>query len=428
MGIGWQLALVVALVVANALFAGSEIALISLRAGQIQRLEQRGRRGQLTARLARDPNRFLATIQIGITLAGFLASATAAVTLAEPLIGGLAVLGSAARPVAIVAVTLVLTFVTLVVGELAPKRLAMQHVERWALLAAGPLAALATVTRPVVWLLGTATDVTIRVLGGDPRRGRETVTDEEVRDLIATGGLYTRAERQVITGALEATNRTLREVVRPRTQVLALADDLGVDAAVDRLRDAGHTRAPVYHERLDDSDRVVALLDLVGQSGTVADRARSAVALPEFVPLIDALRTLQAARQTMALVVSEYGAIEGIVTVEDLVEEFVGEIHDEYDPDVRAAVRHPDGSLTLAGHFPIHDLVDLDVDLPTGDYVTLAGLILDRLGQLPAVGDQLELEGWTLTVLDVHDHAIQQVRLHPRPPTDVPDPTAARGS
>ncbi|HSJ46962.1 MAG TPA: hemolysin family protein [Euzebyales bacterium] len=423
MGIGWQLALVGALVVANALFAGSEIALISLGAGQIQRLEKRGRRGQLTARLARDPNRFLATIQIGITLAGFLASATAAVTLAEPLIGRLAALGAAARPVAIVVVTSVLTFFTLVLGELAPKRLAMQHVERWALLAARPLAALATVARPVVWLLGKATDVTIRVFGGDPRLGRKMVTDEEVRDLIAAGGLYSRAERQIITGALEAINRTLREVVRPRPQVLAVAEDLRVDAAIDRLRDAGHTRAPVYRERLDDADRVVSLLDLVGQSGTVADRARTAVALPEFLPLIDALRALQAARQTMALVVSEYGAIEGIVTVEDLVEEFVGEIHDEYDPDVRAAIRHPDGSITLAGHFPIHDLVDLDVDLPTGDYVTLAGLILDRLGRLPAVGDQLELEGWRITVLAVREYAIQQVRLDPRPPTDARDMT-----
>lgn len=421
MGIGWQLALVVALVVANALFAGSEIALISLRDGQIKRLEHRGRRGQRTARLARDPNRFLATIQIGITLAGFLASATAAVTLAEPLIGELDVLGAAARPVAIVAVTSVLTFFTLVVGELAPKRLAMQHVERWALLAAGPLAALATVTRPVVWLLGRATDATIRVFGGDPGRGRETVTDEEVRDLIATGGLYTRAERQVITGALEATNRTLRQVVRPRPQVLALAGDLPVDVAIDRLRDAGHTRAPVYRERLDDADRVVSLLDLVGRSGAVADRARTAVALPEFLPLIDALRALQAARQTLALVVSEHGAIEGIVTVEDLVEEFVGEIHDEYDPDVRAVTRHPDGSLTLAGNFPIHDLVDLDIDLPTGDYVTLAGLILDRLGRLPAAGDQLELAGWRITVLAVREYAIQQVRLDPRPPDDVRD-------
>jgi putative hemolysin len=328
------------------------------------------------------------------------------------------VLDAAARPVAIVLVTALLTFFTLVFGELAPKRLAMQHVERWALLAAQPLAALATVARPVVWLLGKATDATIWAFGGDPSRGRENVTDEEVRDLIATGGLYTRAERQVITGALEATDRTLRQVVRPRPQVLALADDLPVATAIDDLRVAGHTRAPVYRERLDDADRVVALLDLVGRSGTVGDHARTAVALPEFLPLIDALRALQAARHTMALVVSEYGGVEGIVTVEDLVEEFVGEIHDEYDPDVRSAIRHPDGSLTVAGHFPVHDLVDLDVDLPSGDYVTVAGLILNHLGHLPSAGDELDLEGWRITVLAVQHHAIQRAHLEPQRAAD----------
>ncbi len=425
MSTGWQLALVVALIMANALFAGSEIALISLREGQVRRLAQQGRRGQLTAQLARDPNRFLATIQIGITLAGFLASATAAVTLAEPVIEQLTALGAAARPVAIVVVTTLLTFVTLVVGELAPKRLAMQHVERWALLAARPLAALATITRPAVWLLGKATDATIWLFGGDPGRGREAATDEEVRDLIASGGLYTRAERQVITGALEATDRTLRQVVRPRPQVLAFAGDLSVAAAIDQLRAAGHTRAPVYRERLDDADRVVSLLDLVGRSGAVADHARTAVALPEFLPLIDALRALQTARHTMAVVVSEYGGVEGIVTVEDLVEEFVGEIHDEYDRDVRSAVRHPDGSLTVAGHFPVHDLVDLDVDLPAGDYVTVAGLVLDHLGRLPGPGDELDVEGWRITVLGVQHHAIQQVRLVPHAPADQADPADA---
>jgi putative hemolysin len=196
--------------------------------------------------------------------------------------------------------------------------------------------------------------------------------------------------------------------------VLALADDMPIDQAIERLREAGHSRAPVYREQLDDADRVVSLLDLVGRSGTVTEWARTAVALPESIPLINALRALQAARHSLALVVSEYGGIEGIVTIEDLVEEFVGEIHDEYDRDVRAAVRHADGSITVVGHFPVHDLVDLDVDLPTGDYVTVAGLILDQLGRLPPAGTELELGRWRITVLSVGDRTIRQVRLAPR--------------
>ena len=413
MGTGWQLGLVGLLVVLNAAFAGSEIALISLREGQLRRLEEEGTSGRLVVQLARDPNRFLATIQIGITLAGFLASATAAVTLAEPLLEPLSFLGGAARPVAIVVVTGALTFVTLVFGELAPKRVAMQRAERWAMVAARPLTGLAAIARPAVWLLGRSTDLAVRLTGADPSRGREAITQEEIRDLIATGGLYSRSERQVITGTLEATGRVLRHVVRPRTIVVGLRADTTVAEALAVLVETGHTRAPVYTDTLDDADRVVSVLDLVGRSGTVADHARRAVALPEAVAVIDAIRALQEQRQPMALVVSEYGGMEGIVTIEDLVEEFVGEIHDEYDRDVRDAVRHDDGSVTVVGHFPVHDLVDVGVDLPTGDYVTVAGLIHDRLGALPEQGQRLEVGRWELTVVEVRGNAIERVHLVP---------------
>jgi putative hemolysin len=417
--IGWQLAFVATLVLVNAALAGSEVAFLSLRKGQVRRLSQAGPAGQEAARLASDPNRYLATVQIGITLAGFLASATAAVTLAEPVARALAWSGAAARPIAIVSVTAALTFVTLVAGELAPKRLAMHHAERWALVAARPLALLATVVRPAVWALGRATDAVVGLLAGDPASGRTPVTEEEIRDLVTAGSHYSPAEQQVITGALEATHRTLHDVLRPRTQIVALPDTMPVDAAVGRLVGSLHTRAPVYRSYLDDADRVVSLLDLIGRHGAVAEHAARAVVLPEFLPLVDALRALQSARQSMALVMSEYGGIEGLVTVEDLVEELVGEIYDGYDADVPEASRTPDGALTLLGGFPVQRLADLDVDLPSGDYVTLAGLVLDRLGRLPDEGEHVELGGWRITVIAVDDHAIQQVRLDPLPrPSD----------
>jgi len=410
-GLGWQLGLVFMLVVVNAIFAGSEIALISLREGQLRRLEDQGSRGRQVVALARDPNRFLATIQIGITLAGFLASATAAVTLATPLVEPLSFLGGAARPVAIVLVTSILTFVTLVVGELAPKRVAMQRAERWALMAARPLTALAIVARPFVWLLGVSTDVMVRLMGADPTKDREAMTQEEIRDTIATGGLYTREERRIITGALEATNRVLREVLRPRPTVLALRGDETVDQAQRRLVESGHSRAPVYERDLDDADRVVSVIDLVGKGGQVTDHARPALALPESVPLIDALRRLQEHREQMALVVDEYGGLEGIVTMEDLVEELVGEIHDEYDRDVREAVRNEDGSLTVVGHYPVHDLVDIGVELPRGDYVTIAGLVQDHLQRLAEAGDVVTIDDWLVRVDAVRDRAVQQITI-----------------
>lgn len=418
MGTGIQIGLIVVLLGVNALLAGSEVALISLRDAQILRLEEQGPRGRAVAMLARDPNRFLATIQIGITLSGFLASATAAVTLAEPLVPLLEPLGAAARPVAVVLVTAVLTFVTLVLGELAPKRIAMQRAERWAMATGGVLVALARVSRPLVALLGVSTDLVVRLAGSDPTQGRDAPTQEEVRDLIATGGLYDPDERRIITGALEAADRVLREVLRPRRTVVALRADTPCAEALERLVTSGHSRAPVYTERLDDTDRIVGVMDLVGASGTVADHARPVVALPDSLGLIDALRSLQSSRASLAIVVDEYGGMSGIVSVEDLMEELVGEIHDEYDRDVRDAVRNPDGSVTVVGRYPIHDLVDVRIELPPEELadieaVTVAGLVSEVLGRLPEVGDEVEFGGHRLHVDVVARRTAGRVTLRP---------------
>jgi putative hemolysin len=410
-GTGGQLLLVAALVVLNAAFAGSEIALLSLREGQLARLERRSSAGRALARLARDPNRFLSTIQIGITLAGFLASATAAVSLAEPLVEPLAFLGGAARPVAVVLVTLVLTFVTLVFGELAPKRLAMQRAERWGLVAARPLAVVARLAAPAVWLLSHATDLTVRLFGGDPARGRADVTDEEIRDLVAAQPDYTDEQRRMIDGALEVADRTLRQVMRPRTRVVALRDHTTVDDALLQLSAAGHSRAPVFTDDLDDAEAVVSVLGLIGRSGTVGDHATRAVLLPESLNAVAGLRDLQDARQQMALVVSEHGGVEGIITVEDLVEELVGEIYDEHDRDVRSIVRQDDGSVVVPGGFPVHDLVDLDVHLSSDEVTTVNGLLHEHLGRIPEAGDRVEIDGVVLEAITVRRRAADRVRI-----------------
>jgi putative hemolysin len=412
-GTGFQVGLIVVLLGINAVLAGSEVALISLREPQLVRMAARGARGRAVAQLARDPNRFLATIQIGITLSGFLASATAAVSLAEPLIPILGALGAAAGPVAVLLITAVLTFVTLVVGELAPKRIAMQRAEAWAFAAGGALLLVARLTGPFVRLLGVATDLVVRLAGADPSRGRDALTQEEVRDLIATGGLYDPDERRIITGALEAADRILREVLVPRTSVVALSSALPVEEALRRLVASGHSRAPVYTDAVDDADRLVGVMDLVGREGIVGDHARSTVALPESLGVIEALRRMQAARRSLALVVDEYGGVSGIVSIEDLLEELVGEIHDEYDRDVRDAIRHPDGSCTVRGMFPLHDLEDLgiDLDVESVEAVTVAGLVHELLGHLPKIGDAVSVGGWTYTVDAVARRATERVTI-----------------
>jgi putative hemolysin len=415
-GVWAQIALVLLLVLVNAAFSGSEIAVISLREGQLRRLEQRGGRGRLAARLARDPNQLLSTVQIGITLAGFLASAVAAVSLAQPLVGPLGFLGNAARPTAIVLVTIVLTFVTLVLGELAPKRLALARAEAWAVRAAGPLAAVATATRPAVWLLSNATDLAVRLAGGDPNARREEMTQQEIRELVTSAVGVPEAQREILTGAFELTSRRLRDVVVPRRDVIALPADAPVGAALGVLVEATHSRAPVYEGDLDHILGMVTIGDLVGASGAVRDRMRPTLVLPESMRVLESLRRLQSERQQLAVVINEYGGTEGIVTLEDLLEELVGEIYDEFDPDSQAIVAQPDGSIVLPGSYPVHDLPDLGVALPGGDYTTVAGLVLDRLGRLAEPGDQVEVDGWRLEVGGVDNHAITEVRLVPTRP------------
>ncbi|MGH9217101.1 MAG: hemolysin family protein, partial [Acidimicrobiales bacterium] len=354
-GLWLQVGLVFVLVLLNAAFSGTEMALVSLREGQLQQLEQRSSTGALVARLARDPNRFLATIQIGITLAGFLASAAAAVSLAEPLEDPLSFLGGAARAVSIVVVTLLLSYATLVIGELAPKRVAMQRAERWALLAARPLSVMATLTQPVVWLLSRSSDILVRIMGGDPSVQREEVTEAELRELVGTQASFTAKQRLIIDGAFEISERTLDEVLRPRPDVFVLDSDQPVAEALRVLAGSGHSRAPVaYDGNLDEVVGMVHLRDLLDGPGDrpVRERAGELAAFPETAGVLDVLHEMQARRLQLALVVDEHGAAAGIITVEDLLEELVGEIYDETDRDVVGARREADGSLVLPGRFP----------------------------------------------------------------------------
>ncbi|MFG1604138.1 hemolysin family protein [Actinoplanes sp. NPDC049265] len=419
-GTGGEIVLVLVLVLVNAAFSGSEMALVQLRESQVQRLEKQSRRGRVLARLSRDPNRFLATIQIGITLAGFLASAAAAVSLSKPLVKPLGFLGAAAPPTAIVLVTIALTFVTLVLGELAPKRIAMQRAEGWAMLVARPLDVMSAISRPIVWLLGVTTDVVVRLAGGDPNAKREEVSTEEIRDMVAAQQEFSAEQRTIISGAFEIADRILREILVPRRDVLSLPTGSPAGEALKLLMDSGHSRAPVVGPAgLDDVIGVVHLRDLVAATGPVDELARPGLFLPETLRVSDALRQLRVERQQLAMVVDERGAIDGIITMEDLVEEIVGEIYDETDRDVEAVVREDDGALLMPGSFPIHDLPDLGFEGEShedADYTTIAGLVLAALGHIPtAPGEVVDRPEFTAEVVEVTGRAITQVRLRPTP-------------
>ncbi len=412
-----QLLLVIVLVAVNAAFAGTELALVSLREGQLQRLEKRSATGAVLARLARQPNQFLATIQIGITLAGFLASATAAVSLAEPLEPALDFLGGAARPTSIVVVTLLLSYLTLVFGELAPKRIAMQRAERWAMVMARPLAVASRFTRPVVWLLSKSTDLVVKIVGADPDQQREEVTEEELRDMVAAQETFTPEQRQIIDGAFLLSERTLSEVLRPRTDVFVIDPEWTCAAALTALAASGHTRAPVAPDRsLDKTVGVVHLRQLLaGGDEPVATTTADMPAFPDAARVLTAMRALQVDRVQMALVINEHGAAAGIVTMEDLVEELVGEIWDETDPDLATVHRENDHTVVVPGRYPIHDLPDIGIELPSGSYVTVAGFILDTLGRFPRIGDTVDLDGLHLEVREIEGHAISTVAITSEP-------------
>lgn len=415
----FDIGLITVLLLLNGLFAGSELALVSLREGQLRTLERSsGRRERALVRLARDPNRYLGTIQLGITLAGYLASATAAVTLAQPLVPALTFLGGAAEAVAIASVTVVLAAVNIIVGELVPKRLAMQYPARWALLVASPLDRLATVTSPMVWLLSRATDVLVRILGGRSESSDGQLSAEELQELVAVQRVLTPEQREMIAGALEIHERVLREILIPRRSVVALPSDVSLQEARTLLVSSGHSRAPVVRSRdLDEVIGVVHLRDLLVEQGSLESAVRPILEIPDSLPVSEALRRFKAEREQFALVVDERGGSAGIVTLEDVLEEIVGEIYDETDRDVSAAQWMPDGTIALPGSFPIHDLEDLAVrleDAPPGDYATVAGLVLMALGRIPAAGEKVTLADWSVEVSGMDGNAITEVRLIPR--------------
>ena len=410
-----QLILIVVLVGINALLSGAEIALISLREPQLARMEESSNAGKIVADLARQPNRFLATIQIGITLAGFMASAVAAVSLAQPLLPAFAWAGGADETVAIITVTLILSYLTLVFGELAPKRLALQNSERWALALGRPLHWFSVVMKPFVWLLSVSTDAVVRLFGGEPGTSREQVEVEELRDMIMASGRLDDQHQEVLLGAFEIAERTVVEVMTPRPDVRSIDRSATVEATIAEMHASGFSRLPVTDVGggLDTAEGVIALQDLIGEpsAGLIARLMKEPPVFPESLPVLIALRRLQQARQQLAFVIDEYGGIEGIVTVEDLVEELVGEIYDEFDRDVATVVHEPDGSYIVPGRFPVHDLVDLGIEVPEGEYTTVGGLVLGAFGRVPEAEERFTVPGWDITVLDVKGNAVTDVRF-----------------
>jgi putative hemolysin len=434
----WGSVLVVAaLIVVEALFVASEMALVTLREGQVKALADSGRRGAHVARLVENPNRFLSAVQIGVTTTALLSSAFGAVTLSESLAHALEHAGlgkGAAGVLGFLAVTLVIAYVTLVVGELAPKRVALQRGESTAKAVGPTLDRFARLMRPVIWLLSVSTDAAVRLLGADPSVNREAITEDELRDLVTAHESLTRDERALIDEVFEAGERQLREVMVPRTEVEFLDAGWSVTRAVKLASELPHSRYPVVRGSHDEVVGFVHVRDLYGPTGAarrgtkVGDLAREVLQLPSTKRVLPAMSEMRRSGDHLAVVVDEYGGTAGIVTLEDLIEELVGEIRDEYDVDDDDAKRLRGGDIEVDGLLNLDDFAEaVGQELPEGPYETVAGCLMATLRRLPRQGDAVEVEGLRLKVAKMDGRRVARVRVTVLPPdTDTAAETGAR--
>ncbi|WP_231851708.1 hemolysin family protein [Modestobacter italicus] len=337
-----------------------------------------------------------------------------------------------ADPLAFVAVTIAISYLSLVVGELTPKRLALQRAEGFSLVVAAPLNAIATLFRPIIWFLSASTNVLVRLLGGDPRASGESISQEELRDLVAAHESLSSDERRLIDEVFRAGDREVREVMTPRTEVHFLDAGTTASRAAKQVADSSWSRYPVAGRNEDDVVGFVHVRDLflpnhpAGRAATVGDLAREVKRLPGTARVLTALSEMRKENRHFAIVVDEYGGTDGIVTLEDLIEEVIGDIYDEYDDDVTAESDEPaEGPHEVDGLWNLDDFADATgLKLPEGPYETVAGYVLAELGRLPVVGDTVDVEGRTLTVLELDGRRIARISVSaaPQPDTDETEP------
>ncbi len=405
------------------LFVGAEIALISLRESQVRQLAGKGKQGQRLAKLINDPNRWLASVQVGVTLTALLSSAVGAVTLSADAKDALVEQGVGQRLagfLGVFGVTLVIAYVTLVVGELVPKRLALQRAESVAQLAAAPLDRIASLLRPVIWLLSRSTDLVVRLLGGDPGAKREAISEEELRGLVAAHESLTKDERKLIDEVFAAGERQLREVMVPRTEVAFLDAGISVARAAKLTASAPHSRYPVVRSSQDDVIGFVHVRDLLllpaaeARTQKVGEVTREVKQLPDTKKVLPSLSEMRRGGHHLAIVIDEYGGTAGIVTLEDLIEEVIGEIRDEYDAEESGALHSHGGEVEVDGLLNLDEVHEqTGVRLPDGAYETLAGYLMACLGHVPRKGEAVEAVGHRLEVTELDGRRVSRVRVSP---------------
>ncbi len=420
--------ILILLILTNALFAASEIAVISLNDAKIEKMANEGnKKAKTILKLVNNPSNFLATIQIGVTLSGFFSSAIAADNFADSLAGllmGTGIPYSTLRVISFVLITLVLSFVTLVFGELVPKRIAMIKSEQLSFAVGGLLYGLSVICKPVVFVLSKSTNLVARLFGVGPSEESEEVTEEEIRMMIDVGkekGSIEEMEGEMINNVFEFDNITVDEVMTHRTDVVAVSSADKLEEIITLALSEGYSRLPVYEE---DIDNIIGLLyvkdllKLVGRTQekvfSVRDYMRPAFYIPESNKCRVLFKEMTARKMQMAIVVDEYGGTAGIVTMEDLLESIVGEIQDEFDNEDEEIIQIGEHAFLIDGATDIEDVNEtLDINIPeSDDYDSLGGYILSVIGRIPSGNDHsvVTFDDVTFTILTVEERRIAKVK------------------
>ena len=416
-----SIAIVLGLIALGGIFVAAEIALISLRESQVKQLASKGKRGVRVAKLTSNPNRFLAAVQVGITLCGFLSAAFGAEQLGTYVIPALERAGfseQASEILSIVGITLVIVYISLVFGELVPKRLALFKTEKIALATAAIIDRVAIIFKPVIWLLSHSTDLIVRIFGITAQTQRSKISDVELMELVSGHTDLSTEEREIVEEVFNTSDRLIHEVMVPRTEVDFLDASLSISEARKVAAELAHSRYPVVRGSSDEIIGFLHVRDLLNPKLddaqiTIMEIIRNVIFLPGTKGVLPALTEMRSKRQHIAIVLDEYGGTDGIITLENLVECLIGEIHDEYDghegepkPEQRT------GDIEIDGLISLEDLQDLaGITLPEGPYETVSGFIMNYLGRIAQVGDVVRINGARFTITSMTGKRAGQILL-----------------
>ncbi len=434
------LIIIILLTLLNGFFAMAEIAIITLKESKLKKMAESGnKRAKLLQKLVSNPSGFFATIQVGVTIAGLLSSAVAANAFTlrlSSLLEKIHIPGSIAQGISIVLITLILSFFTLVFGELIPKTVALHKYETVAYLSARPLAFIAFIAKPAIKLLSFTTNGILHIFGLPNIVNRASVSEEEIRSLLDESGekgVIEESQRDMIDNIFEFDDVMISEIMTHRTEVSAIQYDKTIEDLKKIAIEEGYSRIPVYKEDLDSIIGIIYVKDLLQYVGekdidnlTLTDIMRPAFFVPESKRCVELFRELSDKKLSMAVVVDEYGGTAGIITMEDLLEFIVGNIQDEYDDEEEEISQVTENTFTVEGTTPIYEVAHmLEIDLPEGEYDTIGGLLLDKLGYIPEPGDNptVVIDGYSFTVLSVSDRRIDKIWVVKNDEEPAPEPT-----